>query len=79
MPLGRWWHTRDREHCGGKPGREQLHTQAYRGKRYQASKHQIQRRQTAARSSTSQESVEPLCARIKDTNREVSDEGKVDL
>ena len=34
--------------------------------------HQIQRRRRAARLSTSQESAEPLCARIKGANREVS-------
>ena len=42
------------------------------------SKHQIQRGWRAAQSLTSQGSAEPLCPRIKGTNREVS-EVKADL
>ena len=45
---------------------------------YRVGTHQIRRRRRAARSSTSQGSAEPLCARIKGANREVS-EGKADL
>ena len=45
---------------------------------YRVGTHQIRRRQRAARRSTSQGSAEPLCARIKGANREVS-EGKADL
>ena len=40
--------------------------------------HQIRRRRREAQSSASQGSAEPLCARIKGTNREVS-EGKADV
>ena len=46
--------------------------------RYRASKYQIRRGRRAARSSTSQGSAEPLCARIKGANWEVS-EGGADL
>ena len=49
----------------------------YRGTLYRVSKHRIRRGRRTARSSMSQESAEPLCARIEGTNREVS-EGKVD-
>ena len=42
------------------------------------SRYQIRRGRRAARSSTSQGSAEPLCARIKGANREIS-EGKDDL
>ena len=42
---------------------------------YRVGTHQIRRGRRAARSSTSQESAEPLYARIKGANREVS-EGK---
>ena len=45
---------------------------------YQVGMHQIRRRWRAARSLTSQGKAEPLCARIKSANREVS-EGKADL
>ena len=45
---------------------------------YRVGMHQIRRGQRAARSSTSQGSAEPLCARIKGANREVS-EGKADI
>ena len=45
---------------------------------YRVGTHQIRRRRRAARSSTSQGSAEPLCARIKGANREVS-EGKADF
>ena len=45
---------------------------------YQVGTHQIRRRRRAARSLTSQGRAEPLCARIKSANREVS-EGKADL
>ena len=45
---------------------------------YRVGTHQIQRRRRAARSSTSQRRAEPLCARIKGANREVS-EGKADV
>ena len=40
---------------------------------YRAGTHQIRRRRRAARSSTSQARAEPLCARIKSVNREVSE------
>ena len=40
--------------------------------------HQIRRRRRAARSSTSQGRAEPLCARLKGANWEVS-EGKADV
>ena len=40
---------------------------------YRAGTHQIRRRRRAARSSTSQGRAEPLCARIKGVNREVSE------
>ena len=43
---------------------------------YQVGTHQIRRRRRAARSLTSQGRAEPLCARIEDVNREVS-EGKL--
>ena len=39
---------------------------------YRVGTHQIRRRRGAARSPTSQGSAEPLCARIKGVNREVS-------
>ena len=45
---------------------------------YRVGTHQIRRGRRAGRSSTSQGSAEPPCARIKGTNREVS-EGKADL
>ena len=45
---------------------------------YRAGTHHTRRGRRAARSSTSQGSAEPLCARIKGANREVS-EGKADL
>ena len=45
---------------------------------YRVGTHQIRRGRRAARSSTSQGRAEPLCARIKDVNREVS-EGKADI
>ena len=45
---------------------------------YRVDTHQIRRRRRAARSSTSQGRAEPLCARIKGANREVS-EGKADV
>ena len=45
---------------------------------YPAGTHQTRRRWRAARSSTSQGRAEPLCARIKGMNREVS-EGKTDV
>ena len=45
---------------------------------YRVGTHQIQRRRRAAQSSTSLGSAEPLCAKIKGANREVS-EGKYDL
>ena len=45
---------------------------------YRVGTHQIRRRRRAARLSTSQGSTEPLCARIKGVNREVS-EGKTDV
>ena len=45
---------------------------------YRVDTHQIRRRRRAARSSTSQGRAEPLCARITDLNREVS-EGKADV
>ena len=45
---------------------------------YRVGTHQIRRRRRAARSSTSQGRAEPLCARIKGANWEVS-EGKADV
>ena len=45
---------------------------------YRVGTNQIWRRRKAARSSTSQGSAEPPCARIKGANREVS-KGKADL
>ena len=45
---------------------------------YRVGTHQIRRRRRAARSSTSQERAEPLCARITGLNREVS-EGKANV
>ena len=42
---------------------------------YRVGTHKIRRRRRAARSSTSQGRAEPLCAKIKGVNREVS-EGK---
>ena len=44
---------------------------------YRVGTHQIWRRRSASRSSTSQGSTAPLCARFKGANREVS-EGKAD-
>ena len=64
---------RGRGHFRGKPGREQQHTQAYRGTRYRASKPQIRRERRVARSLTSQASADLLCVKIKGTNREVSE------
>ena len=45
---------------------------------YRVGVHQIRRRRKAAQSSTGQGRAEPLCARIKGANREVS-EGKADV
>ena len=45
---------------------------------YRVGTHQIRRRRRAARSSTGQGRAEPLRARIKDVNQEVS-EGKADV
>ena len=45
---------------------------------YRVGTHQIRRRRSAARSSTSQGRAEPLCARITGFNPEVS-EGKTDV
>ena len=45
---------------------------------YRVNTHQIRRGRRAVRSSTSQGSDEPLCAKIKGANREVS-EGEADL
>ena len=45
---------------------------------YRVSRNQIRRRRRVARSWTSQGRAEPLCARVKDVNREVS-EGKADV
>ena len=70
--------TRDRGNCRGKPGRAQQHAQAYHSTFYLTSKHQIRRGRRVAQSLTSHGSSEPLCARIKGVNREVS-EGKCDL
>ena len=67
-----------RGHYRGKSGRALKDAQAYRVTFYRESKHRIWRGRRAARSSTSQGSAEPLCARIKGANREVS-EGKADL
>ena len=41
---------------------------------YRMGTHQIRHRWRAARSSTSQGRAEPLCARVKGVNREVSEE-----
>ena len=46
---------------------------------YRVGTHQIRRRRRAARSSTSQGRAEPLCARIKGVNREVSEGKKADV
>ena len=54
-------HARGRKHCRGEPGS------------YRVGTLQIRRRQRAARSSTSQDSAEPLCTRIKGSNQEVSE------
>ena len=62
-PSGGWRHARGREHCRGEPGSA-----------YRVGTHQIRRRRRAARSSRSQGRAEPLCARIKGVNREVSEE-----
>ena len=67
VPSERWRHARGKEHCRGEPGIAL----------YRVDAHQIRRGRRAARSSTSQGSAEPLCARIKGANREVS-EGKAD-
>ena len=67
MHVGGWRHARGREHYGGEPG------SALSG----GYTHQIRRGPRAARSSTSRGRVEPLCARIKGANREVS-KGKAD-
>ena len=69
---------RGRRHRRGKPGRVLQHAQATPGRLYRVSKKQIWPRQRKYRSSTSQGSAEPLCARTKGTNRDVS-EGKADL
>ena len=45
---------------------------------YRVGTHEIRRGRRAARSSTCQGSAEPLCARLKGANREVS-EGKADI
>ena len=62
-----WRHARGREHCRGEPGSALSGGYAldWRWRR-------------EAPSSTSQGSAEPLCARIKGENREVS-EGKADV
>ena len=65
-PSGGWRHARGREHCRGEPGSSL------------SGGYQIRLRRRAARSSTSQGRVEPLCARIAGLNREVSD-GKADV
>ena len=67
VPFGRWRHARGREHCRG----ELVSARS-------VGTLQIRRERRAVRSSTSQGSAEPLCARIKGANREVS-EGKADL
>ena len=66
-PSGGWRHARGREHCRGEPGSA-----------LSVDTHRIRRRRRAARSSTSQARVEPLCARITGLNGEVSD-GKADV
>ena len=67
-PSGRWRHARGKWHCRGEPGIVL----------YRVGTHQIRRRRRAARSSTSQGRAEPLCAKIKGVNREVS-KGKADV
>ena len=62
-----WRYARGRKHCRGEFGRAQS-----------GGVHQIRRRRRVARSSASRGRAEPLCARIKGTNREVSD-GKADV
>ena len=66
-PSGGWRHARGREHCRGEPGSDL--SDGYAPDSAKA---------RAARSSTSQGRAEPLCARITDLNREVS-EGKADV
>ena len=75
MHFGRWWHARGSGRCRRKSCRAQQHAQAYCRTLYRASKHQVRRGRRAAGPSTGQGSAEPLCARIKGANREVS-EGK---
>ena len=67
-PSGGWRNARRRGHCRGKSGIVL----------YRVGTHQIRRRRRAARSSMGQGRAEPLCARIKGVNREVS-EGKADV
>ena len=66
VPSWRWWYARGKGLCRGKPGLLGVST------------HQIRQAQKAARSLTSQGSAEPLCAKVKCANREVSEE-KADL
>ena len=63
-----WWHARGRENCRGESGCVL----------YRVGTYHIRRGRRAARSSTSQGSAEPVCARIEGANREVSD-GKADF
>ena len=65
VPFERWRHARGKEHCRGESDSALSGGYAPDSAR-------------AARSSTSQGSAEPLCARIKGANREVS-ERKTDL
>ena len=67
-PSGGWWHARGRD----------ITVAEIPVVLYRVGTHQIRRRRRAARSSTSQGRVEPLCARITGLNREVS-EGKADV
>ena len=52
---------------------------AYRHTLYRVCKHQIRRGWRAARSSTSQRSAQPLCARVKDADGGVSDKNNLSL
>ena len=67
-----YWRCGGRREAGSTVAESQV--TLYRGGTYQ-----IRRRRRAARSSMSQRSAEPLCTRIKDANREVSEGEKADV